>query len=286
MFSRKSLPVGTLFMVLVIMLALLGVGYAFWGDLLTVEGEVHTGSVDMKFVSCVVDDEGNDPGYEKDAASCSCGWLEHEQDSNVDAGPDRLKITIRNGYPSYTCTATYTMRSVGTVPVHLYSINKDYDPNWLDVEETCDREEPYQLHQGDEMTCTTSLHVRQEAAEGEVTHLYKEYLWGQYNEEPPDVIRVESPTFNFSDTGWAGWSCPSDHPYVVGGGSLTCTLPFGYEGPAKPGAVTTTTPVYTYPNYPHYVYHDTWTPPEEGWVVQNGGAAQSCEIYVDCSTAP
>ena len=34
MFKGKSLPIGTLFIVLVIMLALLGVGYALWSETL------------------------------------------------------------------------------------------------------------------------------------------------------------------------------------------------------------------------------------------------------------
>ena len=49
MFKGKSLPVGTLFIVLVIMLALLGVGYALWSETLTISGTVSTGEVDVEF---------------------------------------------------------------------------------------------------------------------------------------------------------------------------------------------------------------------------------------------
>lgn len=84
-----------------------------------------------------------------------------------------------------------------------------------------------------------------------------------------EIIHVLSPTMDFSSTGWAGWSCPAG-TQVMGGGT-DCSLPLAISQAAKPG-------VGTYPVYPHYTYN----PPEEGWVVQNGGTGQSCKIYVDC----
>ena len=44
---KKSLPIGTMFMILVIALALLGVGYSLWSETLTIEGNVQTGEVDV-----------------------------------------------------------------------------------------------------------------------------------------------------------------------------------------------------------------------------------------------
>ncbi len=46
---RKKLPVGTMFLVLVIALAFLGVGYALWSETLTISGTVTTGEVDVEF---------------------------------------------------------------------------------------------------------------------------------------------------------------------------------------------------------------------------------------------
>lgn len=83
------------------------------------------------------------------------------------------------------------------------------------------------------------------------------------------VQRVDSSMQNFGPTGWAGWSCPAGKQ-VIGGGT-TCTLPLAISQPAKTG-------IGTYPVYPHYTY----IPPEEGWVVQNGGTSQSCKIYALC----
>jgi len=101
---------------------------------------------------------------------------------------------------------------------------------------------------------------------------------------PPKLppILVVSSVQNFSGEGWAGWSCPPEYPNVIDGGvSKTSTQPWTpadypvVQGPAKPGVTVGGS---TYPDYPHYDY----TPPEEGWVVQNGGTAQNLYIYVYC----
>jgi hypothetical protein len=82
-------------------------------------------------------------------------------------------------------------------------------------------------------------------------------------------VTYESSVMNFSSTGWAGWSCPAGTKVV--GGTTDCTEPLAISKAANPDDSQ-------YPVYPHHTY----TPPEEGWVVQNGGTAQSCKIYVDC----
>jgi len=92
----------------------------------------------------------------------------------------------------------------------------------------------------------------------------------------PEIIEVISSTMNFSSTGWAGWSCPAGHPNIVGGDTncssfLTHSLPW-QSGSSVNGI--------SYPNTPFgYNYSD---PNEEGWIVQNGGTPQSCEIILQC----
>lgn len=88
---------------------------------------------------------------------------------------------------------------------------------------------------------------------------------------PPEIIPVQSSVFHFSGTGWAGWSCPSSHPNIVSADTTNCTQPLAISQAAKPG-------VGTYPVYPHYTY----IPPEQGWVLQNGGTSQSCYIVLQC----
>ncbi len=88
----------------------------------------------------------------------------------------------------------------------------------------------------------------------------------------PETTTVQSAVFNFSGTGWAGWSCPFNYPNIVSADTTNCTQPFGISQMAKVG-------VGTYPNYPHYNYT---SPDEEGWVLQNGGISQSCFIVLTC----
>jgi hypothetical protein len=85
--------------------------------------------------------------------------------------------------------------------------------------------------------------------------------------------QIQSADFNLSDTGWAGWSCPTGTFAVSASfsGSQPATV-----GLAKPGV---TTDGYTYPTYPHYTY----TAPEEGAVVHNGGTAQTGHLLVTCT---
>jgi hypothetical protein len=85
-----------------------------------------------------------------------------------------------------------------------------------------------------------------------------------------EPIRVSSGPMNFSGTGWGGWSCPAGYT-VVGGGYEPAEHYVLVSQPAKPG-------VGTYPFYPHYNYK----PPEEGWVVQNGGTPATLEVYALC----
>jgi predicted ribosomally synthesized peptide with SipW-like signal peptide len=305
MFKGKSLPVGTLFMVLVIMLALLGVGYALWSDTLVIEGQVQTGEVDMAFSPCGTNDSGtaNDPGYDKHVASCECARSTGSIEDPSDDGYDQLNITITKGYPSYSCNVTYDMTNIGTVPVHLYSVLAEYEPEELDVEQVCEVWDEvlldyvpvdigYQLHPNESVDCSIDLHVRQEAAENDTLTLHKEYWWGQYNEL---LLVVSGNTLNFSSTGWGGWSCPSTHPNVVAGGvSKTNTQPwvpadYPYSQVlAVPGA---TLDSYTYPDFPHWCYsddpgecthHSPASRDETGIAVHNGGTGQNLYVYVYC----
>lgn len=99
---------------------------------------------------------------------------------------------------------------------------------------------------------------------------YAEQKRHQYATCPVGLVqRIESSTFNFGPTGWAGWSCPAGTHII--GAENTCTLPLTISQPAKPG-------IPPYPNYFHYTY----TPPEEGWVLQNGGTSQSCKLIIYC----
>ena len=89
----------------------------------------------------------------------------------------------------------------------------------------------------------------------------------------PETTTVQSSVFNFSGTGWAGWSCPSTHPNIVSADTTNCTQPLAVSKAANSSDTS-------YPTYPHYTYNQSAG--EEGWVVQNGGTSQSCYIVLTC----
>ena len=87
-------------------------------------------------------------------------------------------------------------------------------------------------------------------------------------------VREYGNVLAYSSTGWAGHSCPAG-THAVGGGVIGSTEPIAAQGIAEPGA---TIGGETYPVFPHW----TFTPPETGYVVENGSTPQSMQIYVDC----
>ena len=62
MLKRKALPVGTLFMILVLALAFLGIGYGLWSKLLKIDGTINTGEVNVIFYDAFTDDDNEYDG--------------------------------------------------------------------------------------------------------------------------------------------------------------------------------------------------------------------------------
>lgn len=91
------------------------------------------------------------------------------------------------------------------------------------------------------------------------------------------ITHVVSADLHYSDTGWGGWSCPAGM-VVVNAGVQGNIYPVGESIVWKPGA--TTAGGVSYPNTP---FGYTYTPPEEGYIVQNGGRAQTLQIWLDCA---
>jgi hypothetical protein len=101
-----------------------------------------------------------------------------------------------------------------------------------------------------------------------------------------ETTTVTSAVFNFSGTGWAGWSCPSTYPQVLS----AYLQDAGTDGdPAVapytlylwvPGATTGTV---TYPNTP---FGYTYGSGETGAIVQNGGTPQNARLVLTCQEAP
>lgn len=149
---------GTLFLVIVLCTAALGIGYAAWQDTLTISGTVETGEVCVGFTDgwsddpCVaecdpgvlhpiqpdpevagydgmLDPSGPKPGpgeppprYNKNVAGC---WVELDVwkcEHDTTPAYQVAYIMLCNGYPSYWNTAFLEIANCGTVPVKPVSI--------------------------------------------------------------------------------------------------------------------------------------------------------------------
>lgn len=145
MLGRKYLPVTALFMLLVLALVTVGVGFGLWSKLLTIKGMVNTGKVDAVFYKAFTDDDGKidnpvkddgdvgqcalygdsscDPKafgplparYDKDVGDCTA-WID-EKDAEI------LHVRVDNGYPSYHCTVWFDIWNNGTIPVKIQSLS-------------------------------------------------------------------------------------------------------------------------------------------------------------------
>jgi len=126
MSARKPIPVGTLFMGLVVALAAVGVGYGLWSKTLFIQGSVSAGDLNAVFVDAFTDDDGvvdnvvkdqQDVGPDPSApgpnpsriadnlASCTAMLANEEQDLDAEVGIQTAVLNITEGYPSYWCTA-------------------------------------------------------------------------------------------------------------------------------------------------------------------------------------
>jgi hypothetical protein len=198
MYSKKALPVGTMFLVLVIALAVLGVGYALWAETLTIEGDVQTGEVDVAIVDASVDEcvDVNgvltcpEPVEKEDAANC---WLETDGSGvEGDDGTSLLRVVARGMYPSYHCKVSFKVESLGNVPVHVWLPEATgVIPDWVatDFEGCYGGENGFvQLHQGQSTgLCTMDIHFTNETAPVESSDSIN-FSWTilatQWNEDP------------------------------------------------------------------------------------------------------
>lgn len=111
---------------LVLSLALVGLGLAWWTDTLTIAGSVETGEVDVLFTGAFTDDDGvvNDPlidpddpldppTYDKNVAM---------KEAVISEDGKTLTCVITNGYPSYAPTTYFTITNTGTVPVKITGV--------------------------------------------------------------------------------------------------------------------------------------------------------------------
>lgn len=109
--------VAVLFLVLAIALAGIGVGFAHWSKTLTIDGTVNTGMLDVVWSA---DASWDTEPPEKDASSISC-WVDY----SADPTGETLAVVLDNAYPSIDYYQLVNLENIGTIPVHINSINFD-----------------------------------------------------------------------------------------------------------------------------------------------------------------
>ena len=129
----------------------------------------------------------------------------------------------------------------------------------------CDGSAVDNAAQTDSLTADISFYVEQ--ARNNMNFLCPEHQ--------PEIIEVTSAMMEFSSTGWAGWSCPTTHPNIVEG-TTNCSQLLTHSLAWEPGASVAGV------NYPETPFGYTYGSGEEGWIVQNGGTPQSCNIILQC----
>ena len=139
--------IGFICLALVFALGALGVGFATWSQTLTIEEEVNTGEFCVGILDVGTDDpppalneaggmlypadstEGTlDPGYTKNVASAESENIDEKCIHEDTQYYHKVKETITNGYPSYTCTIELRFANCGTVPAKGSTVTKVVAP--------------------------------------------------------------------------------------------------------------------------------------------------------------
>jgi hypothetical protein len=145
--------IGVLGLVLVLCLAVVGVGYAHWTKTLVIDGTVTTGTFNLEMSQ----EASADNESTKDVGVQSCELVDLDGDGVM----DMVNITIDNAYPSYEAYFLLDIHSLGTIPAHINSLDICADP-FLDVRVIGLEQVPgLQLHQCDAVWFEVHIHVLQ-----------------------------------------------------------------------------------------------------------------------------
>jgi len=202
MFLRtRRAQVTALVFALVVALASLGIGYGLWYKVLTVGGEVNTGTVHGYWTGAVTTDPpgANDVKDETGArADKDVGMLECTIDG---LDPEILHYTIHNGYPSYYADCEVEWTNDGTIPVKVVALRAGPEggplvdipfDTWVDLDLNGDGENDInlkltnglltQIDPGDDDAYSVWVHVKQTAPQGAVLGFDVEIQLNQWNE--------------------------------------------------------------------------------------------------------
>ena len=146
--------IGLIGIVLVLLLAVVGIGYSHWTKTLYIDGTVTTGTFGVEWSQYdPCDNEGI-----KDVGVPSC---------SLNAAKDTVTLSIANAYPSYEATFNLDIHGLGTVPAHVNMINVTSCDPFLEVTVMTDPL-PIQLHECDETPVIVTIHVLQNNDAGDL----------------------------------------------------------------------------------------------------------------------
>jgi hypothetical protein len=220
--TRNRLPFGAFFVLLIVALALLGVGYSMWAETLIIQGTVQTGEVDVAFEDATVEEcvDVNgvltcpEPDFKAYAANCTLSAEETSDDSPGDDGQDLLTVAVSGMYPSWHCKLNFKVANLGNVPVHVklpkLVAGKEY-ASWVKLDTLNCYQDGVQLHQGANVSqaCTIDIHFTNETSPGENAGPFVftwEILAHQWNEEPISV-NPGAPTYTkAAGARFKGWN--------------------------------------------------------------------------------
>jgi len=191
----------SLAVVLTLALGTFGVGYGLWAKTLTIEGAVHTGRVDARWLFGGCFEFNSWPAFPTEQGDY--GEVEGKDVGTWSIRPDPaddqiLLFRIDNGYPSYAVDCEVHFQNDGTIPVRIRGFNiKAVSPNLTDCQVTpgnpikleCDELTLYyfdglgvQLHPGDQKAGSLVVHVEQPADQLAVYEFEVQVCMAQWNE--------------------------------------------------------------------------------------------------------
>ncbi len=204
--ARKSLPVITITIIMLLVLATAGVAYGLWSESLVIDGTVYTGEVDVAFSGPYPYEYVNvngrymmEPRVKDPYAECYARAWDFDPGSD---GLEGIEIYVEGAYPGYVCLISFDIHNLGTVPVHVTHPYGE-TPEWVDVH-VC-YANWHQLHPG-------------EAVWG--------YIWIEFDNYD-GVEELGQYGFHL-DVDALQWN---EAP-VAGSAALDCSLPEGFEAPA------------------------------------------------------
>lgn len=103
--------IGLIALTLVLSLGLMGAGFAYWTETLTINSSVATGTFDPYFENAVGSDNESPP---PDVGDCTADI--------DDDDPLSMTVTITTGYPCYTGYVDFDIVNGGTVPAKIKSM--------------------------------------------------------------------------------------------------------------------------------------------------------------------